>query len=106
MKITSKITFFISNAIKDTIDFIFPQVCPSCEKTIDRRELFCQECFDKITFIKGTMCHRCGRPLFCPPQNGKLLCLSCLKKRPTFDMARAVFLYDEFSKRLKDRLDE
>ncbi len=100
MKITREIKFFILSIWQTGIDFIFPQKCPNCDKQIDATQLFCEKCFHQISFIKPPICHRCGLPLSCENYhpNDKILCPDCLKKRPTYDLARAVFVYDSFSK--------
>lgn len=100
MKITREIKFFIDSLYKATINFAFPQTCPNCDTQIDECQLFCEKCFHQISFIKPPFCYRCGLPLnsdgYHP--NDKILCPNCLKKRPTYDLARAVFIYDSFSK--------
>lgn len=98
MKFTRKIIFFISETGQNIFDFVFPRVCPCCEKTTDKNKIFCDNCFSKITFIQGTICHRCGRKLSLLPSTEKILCTKCLKKRPSYDMARAVFQYSSYSK--------
>ncbi len=100
MKITSKITSLIFEIGQNIIDFVFPPACPYCDKTIDSHNLFCQECFKKISFIERSICHWCGKPLFLEDisQTEKMLCPDCMNKRPVYDLARAVFIYDNFSK--------
>jgi len=98
MKITREIRFFLSSIVQNVLDFIFPSTCPCCDKTIESNNLFCDTCFHQITFIKKPMCYRCGQPLPIEITNKKVLCSDCLKKRPLFDLARAVFIYDYVSK--------
>lgn len=98
MKITSEFKSFFLSIFKNTLDFVFPSVCPGCDKEINSNQLFCSTCFKQITFIKKPVCHRCGLPLMCEQTDEKMLCSDCLKKRPQYDRARAVFVYDTVSK--------
>ncbi len=98
MKITSQIGLFLSSITKNVTDFIFPSTCPCCNKTIEPTNLFCGKCFHQISFIKKPFCYRCALPLHVDAPGEKLLCSDCLKKRPIYDLARAVFIYDSVSK--------
>lgn len=111
MQITSEISYFFRTLWRKTIDFAVPLTCPYCDKIIDSRQILCDECYDKICFITGVKCYRCGCPLSTDESDEKLLCGSCLEKRPVYDQARSAFIYDSFSRnailRLKysDRTD-
>ena len=98
MKITSRLKKILQKSIHDFFDFIFPPQCPYCDKIINRQQILCDECFQKIHFITGSICYRCGRPLPASDTNEKLLCAKCLKKRKAYDMARSVFFYEPFSR--------
>lgn len=75
------------------LDLCFPPFCLACNESLaDGTFLFCDECFDKIKFIKGPYCFCCGRP-YASGENH--LCSLCLKKGRHFHLARAVVLYNE-----------
>ncbi|MBO7244122.1 MAG: ComF family protein [Alphaproteobacteria bacterium] len=98
MKITRKFLYFISTTCKNIIDFAFPHVCLCCDNTIEKEKIFCDKCFSKIIFIQGSICYRCGKKVSLLPTEEKILCSNCLKKRPIYDKARAVFQYNAVSK--------
>lgn len=100
MQITRRTYCFFKSIFQKTIDFLVPLTCPYCGKIISSKQVLCDECFKQIHFISGTKCYRCGCPL---PYNdsvsdAKVLCGACLKKRPVYDQARSVFIYDCFSR--------
>lgn len=98
MKFTSKILYFFTETSKNIIDFVFPNICLCCDKSISKDKMFCSDCFSKIPFVQGTICYRCGHKLNLLPSQEKILCTKCLKKRPVYDKARAVFQYNSSSK--------
>ncbi len=87
--------------IKDILlNALFPLTCPACEMENQSFEKgFCPDCFKKINFIKEPLCNICGAP-FNYETNSLMVCEKCIKNRPYFDKARAVFLYDNFSKQM------
>ena len=77
---------------------MFPRTCPNCNKVIENKKIFCNHCFKNISFISKNICQWCGTPLVSRHTNEKLLCTKCMNKRPTYDMARAAFIYEVFSR--------
>lgn len=98
MENTSKIHFFIFSTYKTIINFLFPRTCPNCNKVIENKKLFCDHCFKNMSFISSCVCQWCGRPLYSEFTGEKILCGKCMAKRPTYDMARSVFIYETSSK--------
>lgn len=99
MKITSILSHFIKNLCMEILDFSCPNCCPYCNKPIKSKEMLCSVCFKKLNFIQGQKCYRCGVPLsYYDYDEEKVLCPSCLKKRPVYDIARSVLVYDAFSR--------
>ena len=92
------------NFIKDIINFILPPRCYICGKVLNEDKAVCDDCISKIEFLNGTICHRCGTPLFeqTKDSSNNLLCGSCLKhkKNMLFRMIRSAYIYDDFSKKL------
>jgi len=89
------------NALKSLIDLIFPPRCLICQAFLqDQNTLqggqdlpFCQACFNDFTVIRSPICSLCGRP-FSDGAERDRVCEDCLRKRPSYDVARAPYLYD------------
>lgn len=92
------------------LDLFFPPLCIACSEPLGGGHGFCPACWGAITFLDGPGCDCCGLPFAFDPGPGTK-CGACLAQPPAFDRARAIFAYDEKSKRpilaLKhaDRLD-
>ncbi len=79
------------------IDAVLPPQCISCSALVDTPGALCADCFNGFTFITAPMCRVCGVPLQAAGA-AELICGACLKERPEFNCARAVFVYDTASK--------
>ncbi|HKU97801.1 MAG TPA: ComF family protein [Vineibacter sp.] len=92
------------------LDVLLPPQCLSCSAPVDAPGALCATCWSKVTFIAAPMCACCGLP-FEIDAGPETLCAACLAKRPRYRRARAVFRYDDESRRLvlmfkhADRLD-
>lgn len=90
----------IINFIQDILDMIDMRKCPFCLSPIPHYQAMCHECKNRIHFINGTFCYRCGRPLapelFCTDE--KFLCYDCIKKRPAYELARSAYVYNQYSR--------
>ncbi len=88
-------------ALKSLIDLIYPPRCPICQAFLqDEVNLvagqdlpFCQACFKDFTEIKSPICSLCGRP-FSDGIEQDRVCEDCIRKRPSYDITRAPYLYD------------
>jgi ComF family protein len=88
-------------ALKSLIDLIYPPRCLICQDVLqDQNTLqgdqdlpFCQTCFEDFTEIKSPICSICGKP-FSDGFAQDHVCEDCIRKRPSFDVARAPYLYD------------
>ncbi|GAB6267818.1 MAG: ComF family protein [Smithella sp.] len=82
--------------LNDLSKVIFPPQCPGCSEILHpfAGQMFCSLCNDKINFIKGGICSICGTTFPDSPAENHL-CGDCLKKRPYFSYARAVFSYED-----------
>ncbi|UMM63363.1 ComF family protein [Aristophania vespae] len=87
---------------KRILDFLFPSVCFLCKEEIaDGRGFFCADCFASLRFIIDPYCQYCGEPFACEHLGGKeKCCLSCEENPPPWQQARAVFVYDDASRKL------
>ena len=88
-------------ALKSLIDLIYPPRCLICQAFLQDQNTvqggqdipFCQTCFKEFTPIKSPICSLCGRP-FSDGTEQDHICEDCLRKRPSYDIARAPYLYD------------
>ena len=88
-------------ALKSLIDLIYPPRCLICQAFLQDQNTvqggqdipFCQTCFKEFTPIKSPICSLCGRP-FSDGTEQDRICEECLRKRPSYDIARAPYLYD------------
>lgn len=100
----------VSQIGRHVLDAVFPPQCPVCAAIVQEHAQLCPACWTQVRFIGAPYCTCCGVPLEFDV-GGDALCLQCLTDRPAFDRARAVMLYDDFSRGLVlkfkhgDRLD-
>jgi ComF family protein len=88
-------------ALKSLIDLIYPPRCPICQAFLkDQNSLqgvqglpFCEACLKDFTEIQSPICPLCGRP-FSDGIEQDHVCEDCIRKRPSYDIARAPYLYD------------
>lgn len=85
--------------LKNIIDVILPPRCLMCGKILSGENGLCETCFQKIKFISGGICQKCGHPQI----SGKDVasCPLCMNnhKNP-FRMQRYRVYYDENSRPL------
>jgi ComF family protein len=89
------------NALKSLIDLIYPPRCPICQAFLQEQVAihgghdlpFCQACFEDFTEVKPPICSLCGRP-FSEGVEQDRVCEDCIRRRPSYDVARAPYLYD------------
>jgi len=95
---------------KYLLDITLPPRCPGCGIVQLQDNALCQKCWEDVNFITDPQCNLCGLP-FEINVTSENKCASCLTHPPAFDKARAVFVYNDASKRLVlnlkhgDRLD-
>lgn len=76
-------------------DICFPPTCACCENFIEKRGL-CKNCWEKIKWLTEPLCEICGKPV----ETQGEICVDCIKHKPYFDKAIAVFSYESFSKKM------
>ncbi len=81
------------------VDLILPPRCLSCGALVEAQGALCVTCWSGMTFVTDPLCERCGLPFDHDP-GGTMVCGACLRQDPPFDRARAVFRYDDGSRRL------
>jgi ComF family protein len=94
---------FIATASKVLLDTLLPPQCLACNAVVDTPGALCAACFGQFTFITRPHCETCGVPLESPVIED-VVCGACLRDRPSYDCARAAFVYDGDSKSLVLRL--
>jgi ComF family protein len=86
--------------LNSLINLIYPPRCLICQAFLqDQVTLlggqdlpFCEACFNDFTEITSPICALCGRP-FSDGTEQDRICEDCLRKRPSYDFARAPYLY-------------
>ena len=78
---------------------IFPHRCLTCGTLVGPSPGICPTCWEGFVHVVDPVCQSCGIPL---PETGldTPVCGACVHQKPPYDHARAVFLYNEASKRL------
>jgi ComF family protein len=81
---------------KALLDLLLPSFCLACEKPLGPAPdlLFCPDCLEKIHCIQSPLCPCCGR-VYRKAAGGDHHCGACLAKPRHFNLARALFLYEE-----------
>lgn len=100
----------MASVARGLLDILYPPVCVACHEQVADPDSLCADCWQSLHFLEGPACSSCGLPFEIDP-GGDMQCAACLAHPPAFDAARAVFRYDDASKKpilaLKhaDRLD-
>jgi len=83
----------IKEAMARLFGIIYPAFCGSCGCGLGPGErFFCTACAGSAEFLSSPFCTACGRP-FLSRATSDHLCHECMKKRPSYDMARAQAIY-------------
>ena len=72
------------------IEWMYPTVCPVCQKVLGKGKIICDTCKDELHIINEPRCAKCGKPL---TDSGKTYCNDCKKMKHYYDRARSVFEY-------------
>lgn len=81
------------------VDAVLPPRCLGCGGVVEAPGRLCMACWTPIRFLGPPCCAICGEP-FPYLQEGNSLCLSCVAEPPAYDRARAVFVYDDHTRKL------
>lgn len=82
------------------LDLLLPPQCLSCRQVVAAPGTLCGACFAKVRFLSTPCCAACGAPFEFDPGGADALCGNCIRERPSYDRARAVFRYDDSSRSL------
>lgn len=69
------------------LDWIYPPVCIGCGEPGYR---LCTKCLEKIQFLTGSICRKCGHPI---SKNAEL-CKTCADAPPAYDSLRSLARYE------------
>ena len=81
------------------LNFLFPPQCLICSASVAATGTLCLDCWQQVQFIAEPYCECCGLPFDYALGKGAL-CGECLRERPVYGRARAIFRYNEHSKAL------
>jgi ComF family protein len=81
------------------LNFLFPPQCLICNARVPATGTLCLDCWQNVKFIADPYCACCGQP-FDYSIGKDALCGECLRERPVYGRARAVFRYNEYSRAL------
>lgn len=82
------------------LDLLYPPRCPVCDGILPWREKICPECRQKLPYVPGKRCRKCGKPV----EDFEILCDDCRKTPHSYDEGRGVFLYNDVMKQTMIRL--
>lgn len=85
---------------RGVLDVLLPPQCLACDAAVDEPGSLCAVCFSQFTFITRPYCHVCCLPFEAAVMDDDVMCGACMKDRPAFRRARAVFSYRETAKAL------
>lgn len=89
------------------LDLVLPPRCLRCRLRVEAPGTLCAACWHGMSFLGEPCCACCGLPFPFDPGPAEpghdatgILCAGCLARRPRFDRARSVFIYDDHSRSL------
>ena len=85
------------------LDAVLPLRCLGCGVEIAAPGALCPACWARLVFLGPPQCRHCGLPFAHEVAIGAgsdPVCAACLAHPPHWDRARAVFLYDDASRKL------
>lgn len=85
--------------LDNLVKILMPPRCGDCSEEIEEYYSFCSSCFKKYKFISNNICKICGFP-FELDDDEIDECISCINKKPNFNISRSLFIFDENSKKL------
>ena len=96
----------MNSFLLNLLDLLFPPVCAACGTRLDEAhagKMLCSACMAEIRYVTSPKCHICGLP-FASSAGADHVCGECIEKSPSFDRARAVFVYSGPVRKLIHRI--
>ena len=90
----------LKRAARAAIDLVLPPQCLSCGVVTGGEGALCAPCWGRVNFLSAPLCAACGYPFEFGVSGHAALCGPCSRRRPVYDRARAVFVYDDASRGL------
>lgn len=90
----------VRRAGRGVLDILLPPQCLACDALVDQPGSLCAACFNQFSFITRPYCQCCGLPFETAVSEDDLMCGACMKDRPAFGRARAVFAYKDTARSL------
>lgn len=80
---------------KPWIDLVYPPRCGVCGSFLSwgGSEEICRECLRGMHRVRSPLCRHCGVPFRTGPDEDRL-CERCLREPPSYEAARALFVYE------------
>jgi ComF family protein len=96
----ARLSTMFMRKLRTGLDLVLPPQCLACGAIVGGEAALCVPCFTRIRFLSAPLCAACGYPFELGTASAENLCGACVRQRPAFDRARAVFAYDEASRGL------
>jgi ComF family protein len=84
---------------ESALSIVYPRRCPVCDEVVgffEKDELIHEECREKIAFVSGNTCMKCGKALLGAESDNEY-CMDCRKQRHVYDRGFGVFKYRSIS---------
>lgn len=81
----------LSEAVKLTLDLLYPPRCPVCHSLAPVGKDICPECAERLPYVREPRCRKCGKPV----TDVMIFCEDCMEFPHDFDQGTAAFLYDD-----------
>ena len=79
------------------LDILFPRRCPVCGEIVKPAGgLICPPCFQKLSFVIGPVCKKCGKEIMDETME---FCEDCMAHRHAFESGVALVNYDETARK-------
>jgi len=86
-------------ALRRFLNILYPPQCLKCGAPVADSASLCASCWPEIPFVASPQCEACGLPFEFDLGPGAL-CGACTQERPSYDQARAAFLYTPASREM------
>ena len=74
---------WLKKIVEEMINLIYPRRCPICDNVLQSQGILCcEECREKIKYIKEPFCKKCGKPV---EDDNIEYCFDCSKKEKHFE---------------------
>ena len=99
MRAASGVSSSLALMSRTALDTVLPPQCLACDALVATPGSLCPDYWDDAVFVSAPFCSACGVP-FEFEQGPAALCGACIRERPVFSRARAVFIYNDVSRDL------